>query len=91
MTKAEFIAKVSEKTGLTKKDTDATVTAVLEVITETVAAGDKVAFPGFGTFESVEKAARTARNPKTGETMTVDAKTAPKFKAGKGFKEAVNK
>lgn len=89
MTKAEVITKVAEATGITKKDTSATVDALLQVITDELVAGGKVAFTGFGSFSVVEKAARECRNPQTGETMISEAHTAPKFKAGKALKDAV--
>ena len=83
MTKAEVITKVAETTGITKKDTGAMV------ITDELKEGGKVAFTGFGSFSVVERAARECRNPQTGETMMVEAYTAPKFKAGKALKDAV--
>ncbi len=89
MTKAEFVGKVAEKTGFTKADAEKAVNAFLETVTDTLKSGDKVAFTGFGSFEVVERAAREARNPQTGETIQVKATKAPKFKAGKGLKDAV--
>ena len=89
MTKAEVITKVAEATGITKKDTGAMVDAFLQVITNELASGGKVAFTGFGSFSVVERAARECRNPQTGETMRTEAHLAPKFKAGKALKDAV--
>ncbi len=89
MTKAEFVGKVAEKTGFTKVDAERAVNAFLETVADTLKSGDKVAFSGFGSFEVVERAAREARNPQTGETIQVKATKAPKFKAGKGLKDAV--
>ena len=89
MTKAEVITKVAETTGITKKDTRAMVDAFLQVITNELASGGKVAFTGFGSFSVVERAARECRNPQTGETMMTEARLAPKFKAGKALKDAV--
>ena len=89
MTKAEVITKVAETTGITKKDTGAMVDAFLQVITNELASGGKVAFSGFGSFSVVERAARECRNPQTGETMMTEARLAPKFKAGKALKDAV--
>ncbi len=89
MTKAEVITKVAETTGITKKDTGAMVDAFLQVITNELASGGKVAFTGFGSFSVVERAARECRNPQTGETMMTEARLAPKFKAGKALKDAV--
>jgi DNA-binding protein HU-beta len=89
MTKAEFVGKIAQKTGLTKVDAEKAVNAFLETVTETLQTGDKVAFTGFGSFEVSERAAREGRNPQTGETMQIKASKAPKFKAGKGLKDAV--
>ena len=91
MTKAELIAVVGEKAGLTKKDADKAVSAVLEAITETLANGEKVSLVGFGTFEVKERAERMGHNPRNGEAMTIPASKAPTFKAGKALKEAVAK
>jgi DNA-binding protein HU-beta len=89
MTKAEFVGKIAEKTGFTKVDAEKAVNAFLETITETLQAGEKVAFTGFGSFEVTEREAREGRNPQTGETMHIKASKTPKFKAGKGLKDAV--
>lgn len=89
MTKAEFVAKMAEKTEFTKVDTEKAVNAFLETVTETLKAGDKITFVGFGSFEVAERAAKEGRNPSTGEKMQISAKKAPKFKAGKGLKDAV--
>ena len=91
MTKAELIAVVGEKAGLTKKDADKAVTAVLEAITETLVSGEKVSLVGFGTFEVKERAERMGHNPQTGDTMVIAASKAPSFKAGTALKNAVNK
>lgn len=89
MNKTQLVNAVAEKAELTKKDAGKAVEAVLEAITETLVAKEKVQLIGFGTFETRERAARTARNPQTGEELQVEAKTAPAFKAGKALKEAV--
>ena len=89
MTKAEFVAKVAEKTDLKKVDAEKAVNAFLETVAETLKAGDKISFTGFGSFEVADRAAREARNPQTGEKMQIKATKAPKFKAGKGLKDAV--
>ena len=89
MTKAEFVGKIAEKTGFTKTDAEKAVNAFLETVTETLKSGDKVAFTGFGSFEVTEREAREGRNPQTGATMQIKASKAPKFKAGKGLKDAV--
>ena len=91
MNKTELIAAVAAKTGLTKKDTEATVSAALESIVAALAEGDKVQLPGFGTFEVKHREARTGRNPRTGETLKIAASNAPSFKPGKAMKDAVAK
>jgi DNA-binding protein HU-beta len=89
MTKAEFVTKIAEKTGTTKADAERGVNAFLETVAEVLAAGDKVSFSGFGSFEVAERAAREGRNPQTGEKLQLKASRAPKFKPGKGLKDAV--
>jgi DNA-binding protein HU-beta len=89
MTKAEFVAKLAEKTELKKVDAEKAVNAFLETVTETLKAGDKIVFTGFGSFEVAERAAKEGRNPSTGEKIQIKASKAPKFKAGKGLKDAV--
>lgn len=89
MKKSEFIAKVSEKSGLTKKDSQAAIDATLDVIQETLVAGQEVSFLGFGTFSVTMRAARKARVPGTSKTIDVPATKAIKFKTGKILKDAV--
>lgn len=89
MNKTELIAAVAEKAGLSKKDADAAVAAVIDSIKESLAKGDKVQLIGFGTFEVRERAARTGLNPQTKETIQIAASKAPVFKAGKAFKDAL--
>ena len=89
MNKAELITTVSEKSGVSKKDSTAVLDALIESITEALKAKDKVALVGFGTFETQEREARVGRNPKTGEEMQIEATVVPKFKAGKSLKDAV--
>lgn len=91
MTKAELITAVAQKTQLSKKDSDKAVAAVLDVITETLAAGEKVSLVGFGTFEVKERAAREGINPRTKEKIVIPASKLPAFKAGKALKEEVSK
>ncbi len=92
MTKQEFIAMMAEKTGFTKKDTEAALSATLECIQEALADGEKVQLIGFGTFETKERAARTGRNPRNPEeTIAIPAAKQPTFKAGKVLKDAVNR
>ena len=90
MNRAELIAAVAESANMTKKDTEAVLKAFTDVVTEELKNGGKVQLVGFGTFEVSERTAREGRNPKTGETMTIEASKAPKFKAGKALKDAVN-
>ena len=90
MNKTDLVEVVALKTGMTKKDAEAAVKAVNEAIAEALAAGDKVQLVGFGTFEVKERAARSGRNPKTGETIQIAASKHPAFTAGKALKDAVN-
>lgn len=90
MNKTELINVVSEKLGTTKKATGEVVDTIVEVITETVASGEEVSITGFGKFSVSERAAREGRNPATGETIKIAASKAPKFKASKTLKDAVN-
>ena len=90
MNKTELASAVEAKTSLNKKQSEEAVSAVLASITDALAEGEKVALVGFGTFEVAERAAREGRNPRTGETMTIAASKAPKFKAGKALKDSLN-
>ena len=90
MNKTELVAAVAEQAGLSKKDSEAAVKAFTDVVAEALKAGDKIQLVGFGTFEVSERAAREGRNPRTGETMTIEASKTPKFKAGKALKDLVN-
>jgi DNA-binding protein HU-beta len=90
MNKTELVAAMADKAGLTKKDADAALKAFTEVIEETLKAGDSIQLVGFGTFEVAERAERTGRNPQTGAEMVIPASKAPKFKAGKALKDALN-
>ena len=92
MNKADIVASVAEKTGFTKKDSEAAVNAFLASVQEALVKGDKVQLIGFGTFETRERKERQGRNPrKPGEVIKIPAATAPVFKAGKALKDAVNK
>ena len=75
---------------VSKKDLTTILDGIIETIKVNVASGEKIALAGFGTFEAVERAARECKNPRTGEPVHVEASKAPKFKAGKAFKDAVN-
>lgn len=91
MTKKDLINAVSETSGVSKKDAAAVIDAVFAAITDSVASGDSIQLVGFGTFEARRREARTGRNPHTGEAINISAATVPAFKAGKAFKDAVNK
>lgn len=89
MNKTELVNAVAENAGLSKKDADAAVKAVVDAVAQALAKGEKVQLVGFGTFEVKERAAKTARNPRTGETIEVAATKVPAFKAGQALKDAV--
>ena len=89
MNKVELIAAVAEKAGLSKKDAEKAVVAVVSSIEGALANGDKVQLIGFGTFEVRERAARTGRNPQTKETIEIAASKQPVFKAGQALKNAI--
>ena len=90
MNKTELIAAMADKSGVTKKDSEASLKAFVEVVTKALKKGDKVQIVGFGTFEVAKRAAREGRNPQTGKAMKIKASKAPKFKAGKALKDALN-
>ena len=90
MNKADLVAKVAEKSGVTKKDAEKAVAGIFASVQEALVAGDKVQVIGFGTFEVRERAARTGRNPSTKEIINIPASKSPVFKAGKALKDAVN-
>lgn len=89
MTKIELVKKMAESAGITQKQAAAALDAALEGIVAAVSADDKVQFTGFGTFEAKTRAARQAKNPRTGEVVEVPECKVPSFKAGKGFKDLV--
>jgi DNA-binding protein HU-beta len=91
MKKAELLAEVAKKTGLSKSDVDAVIKETIETIKETIAKGDKVSFIGFGSFELTHRAGRKTKIPNTDKIVEVPASKSVKFKVGKQFKEAVNK
>ena len=91
MNKAELITSMAEKSQLTKKDAESALEAFIDSVQEALESGEKVQLIGFGTFETRERAAREGRNPRTKETITIPASTVPVFKAGKEFKDRVNK
>ncbi|MFZ9161282.1 MAG: HU family DNA-binding protein [Burkholderiaceae bacterium] len=91
MNKADLIEAVANATDLSKSKTDEVIGAVIATIVKAVTKGDSVQLVGFGTFGSGKRAARTGRNPRTGETIKIAAAKTVKFTAGKAFKDAVNK
>lgn len=90
MNKTELVAAVAEQAGISKKDAEAAVKAFTDVVAGELKNGGKVQLVGFGTFEVADRAAREGRNPKTGETMNIEASKSPKFKPGKALKDSVN-
>ena len=90
MNRTELISAMSEKSELTKVDTEKALKAFIDTVTEELKNGGKVQLVGFGTFEVTERAERNGRNPKTGEAITIPASKSPKFKAGKALKDIVN-
>ena len=91
MNKTELFAAVAEKATISKKDAENAVSAVIASITESRAGGEKVQIAGFGTFEQRQRNARTGCDPRTGKSIEIPASKVPAFKAGKGFKDVVNK
>ena len=91
MKKTELIAAVAEQSGLSKKDAEKALNATIDTISKAVAEGDKIQLTGFGTFEQRQRNARTGCDPRTGNTIEIPASKVPAFKAGKGFKDIVNK
>ena len=91
MTKAELVESISSRTGVSKADVEKVLKAFEEEIGRVVAKGaDKLTIPGFISFEQVKRAARTGRNPQTGEPVKIKASKVPGFKAGKALKDAIN-
>ena len=91
MNKREFVDAIIEKTGWSRRESELALASVLDTISDSVANGDKVTLPGFGTFETRDRAARQGRNPQTGETMEIAASTSVGFKPGAQLKQAVAK
>ncbi len=90
MNKADLIQQMTVKSGLSKKDSEAALDAVISTVEETLVKGEKVVLVGFGTFETKARAARKGRNPKTKEAISIPACKVPAFKVGKGLKDKVN-
>ena len=91
MNKTELVAAMAEEAQLSKKDAEKALKAFTDVVAKELKKGGKVQLVGFGTFEVAKRAAREGRNPQTGSVMKIKASKAPKFKAGKALKDAVNK
>mgnify|MGYP000353566756 FL=1 len=91
MTKAEFIDAIAANGDYSKKDAEKALKTVIDTITDSLIKGEKISLVGFGTFEVKERAAKTAINPRTKETINVPAKKVPTFKAGKGLKDTIAK
>ena len=90
MNKVELVAEVAKKADVSQKDAAAVIKAFIDTVQDQLKKGNKVQLVGFGTFEVTKRAARQGRNPQTGETMKIKASKAPRFKAGKAFKDALN-
>ena len=91
MTKAELVTAIAEKSGLTKKDSEKALAALIDTVSDTLAKGDSIQLVGFGTFEVRERAARTGINPRSKEKIEIPATKVPAFKAGRALKDAVSK
>jgi DNA-binding protein HU-beta len=90
MNKAELIARIAEDAGISKAQAEKALGAFTGAVADSLKGGNKVSLVGFGTFDVSARAARTARNPRTGAAIKVAASTVPRFKAGKALKDAVN-
>ncbi len=90
MNRSDLVAKIAEKSELSKKDAEKAVGAFIETVTEALASGDKVQLIGFGSFEVRERKERSGRDPRSGKAITIPACSSPAFKAGKALKDAVN-
>jgi DNA-binding protein HU-beta len=90
MNKSELVAAIATSADITKADAERALNGTMEAITDALSKGDKVALIGFGTFSTTKRAARDGRNPQTGKTMKIKAKTVAKFKAGAKLADAVN-
>ena len=90
MNRAELITEMSQKTGITKKDTEASLVAFMDTVMETLARNERIGLVGFGTFEVSERAEREGINPQTKERILLPSSKSPKFKASKAFKNLLN-
>lgn len=91
MKKTELVAAIAEQAEISKKDAEKALTATIDTIVKAVAEGDKIQITGFGTFEQRQRNARTGVDPRSGNSIEIPASKVPAFKAGKAFKDAVNK
>ncbi|HJT99399.1 MAG TPA: HU family DNA-binding protein [Rhodanobacteraceae bacterium] len=89
MNRGEFVAAIADQSGLTKADADRALEAMFKVVKKALKSGDSVSLVGFGTFVVRKRAARTGRNPRTGDTIKIKASKVPAFKAGKALKDAL--
>lgn len=89
MNKAELLDGIAKRSGLTKASAAKALNAYHQIVREAITDGDKVSLIGFGTFSAAERKARTGRNPKTGAVLEIKAAKVPKFKAGKGLRDAL--
>ena len=90
MNKAELVAKIAEDAGISKTQANDALDSFVDAVTKTLKSGDKVTLVGFGTFSVSKRQARTGRNPQTGEEIVIKASKAPRFRAGKPLKDALN-
>ena len=90
MNRSDLVAKISQKSELSKKDSEKALIAFIDSITEALAGGERVQLVGFGTFEVRRREERSGRDPRSGEAITIPASNSPVFKAGKALKDAVN-
>ncbi len=90
MNKGEFVEALADRLDVSRAQADRALSAVLDIVSEQLAKGEKVAFTGFGSFEVSKRAARTGRNPQTGATIKIAASSVPKFSAGATLKASVN-
>lgn len=91
MTKAELVATIADKAGITKVEAEKSLKALVDAVTGTLKNGDKLTLVGFGTFSVSSRAARSGQNPQTGKKIEIPASVIPKFKAGKALKDEINK
>lgn len=90
MNRTELVNEISDRTNVSRKDSEMVLKAFVDVVTEQLKNGDKISMTGFGTFEAAKRGERKGRNPMTGDEMIIPAATVPKFKAGKALKDEVN-